>query len=139
MRGFAIQRVERTNYVLAGLLVASTALLGTREQMLGALVGSLVSSINFSFLCRIVPRMGSPEAGQGGAALLLVPKMLGVMAAMTLAIIFLPLSAIMLTVGFSIFLISIGIETARFAMTASEPEEGQTGSSSAADPTQSKD
>lgn len=125
MHGFSIQRVERMNYVLGGLLVAATALLGTREQMLGALVGALVSSINFSLIGRIVQRMGSAAAGQSGAALMLVPKMLGVMGAVTLAIIFLPLSAVMLAVGFSIFLVSIGIETVRFAMTHSGSAEDE--------------
>ncbi len=122
--GFSIQRVERLNYLLGGLLVAGTALLGSREQMFGALVGALVSSINFSLIGRIVVRMGSPGAGTG-AALMLVPKMLGVMAAVTLAILFLPLSAVMLAVGFSIFLVSIGIETIRFAASNRDDKQSE--------------
>jgi hypothetical protein len=126
MHGFSIHRVERMNYLLGGLLVAATALLGSREHMLGALVGALVSAVNFSLISRIVRRMGSaPAPGQNTAALMLVPKMLGVMGAITLAILFVPLSAVMLAVGFSIFLVSIGIETVRFALTAhSEPGAG---------------
>jgi len=124
MHGFSIQRVERLNYILGGLLVAGTAVLGSQEQMFGALVGALVSSINFSLIGRIVRRMGSAQGQSSGAALMLVPKMLGVMAAVTLAIIYLPLSAVMLAVGFSIFLVSIGIETVRFAVsTSGAPEE----------------
>lgn len=119
MHGFSIQRVERLNYILGGLLVAGTAVLGSQEQMFGALVGALVSSLNFSLIARIVRRMGSAQAQSSGAALMLVPKMLGVMGAVTLAIIYLPLSAVMLAVGFSIFLVSIGIETVRFAVSTS--------------------
>lgn len=125
MHGFSIQRVERMNYALGGLLVAASAVLGTRDHMLGALVGVLVSSINFSLIARIVRRMGSAAAGQSGAALMLVPKMLAVMGAVTLAIIYLPLSPVMLAVGFSIFLVSIGIETVRFAIATSGAPEGE--------------
>jgi hypothetical protein len=125
MHGFSIQRIERLNYLLGGLLVAGTALLGSREQMFGALVGALVSSINFSLIGRIVRRMGSPGGGGSGAALMLVPKMLGVMAAVTLAILFMPLSAVMLAAGFSIFLVSIGIETIRFAINHGDDKQSE--------------
>jgi len=42
--------------------------------------------------------------------------MLGLMGAVTLALWFLPASPIYLAIGFSVFLVSIAVETARFFM-----------------------
>jgi hypothetical protein len=120
----SLGRIERLNYILGGILVAVTAATGTREQLLGALVGAVLAAVNFSLLRRIVERMapapgGEPGGDRGGstmAGLAILPKMLGLMGAVALALVFLPISAAMLAVGFSVFLLSIGVETVRYVL-----------------------
>lgn len=121
----ALHRIERTNYALGAVLVAVVAVVGTTEQTLGAAVGAGLSALNFSVVRRIVERILSAPAGQKSRpALVMIPKMTALMAAVALAIYFLPLSAVMLAAGFSIFLLSIAIETLRFV---SQPRGGAPG------------
>jgi hypothetical protein len=115
----SLGRIERMNYVLGGVLVAAVGVLGTREQLLGALVGVLLQALNFSLVRRLVERMmhaaqGKPQSK--ASAFFLAPKLLAVMGAAAAALIFLPISAIMLAVGFSVFLVSIGVETVRYVL-----------------------
>ena len=109
-------RIERLNYFLAAIAVAATAVVGTREQVLGMAVGAIVSCLNFSLLRRLVARVvAAQQAGRKSvAAVLFLPQMLGLMGAVTLAVLLLPVSAIYLAIGFSVFMVSIAIETARF-------------------------
>lgn len=109
-------RIERLNYFLAAIAVAATAMVGTREQVLGMAVGAIVSCLNFSLLRRLVARVvAAQQAGRKSvAAVLFLPQMLGLMGAVTLAVLLLPVSAIYLAIGFSVFMVSIAIETARF-------------------------
>ena len=111
----ALRRIERTNYLLAAIFIAVVAVLGTAPQLLGAAVGGALSAINFSVVRRIVGKMlQAPRGQQSRPALVFVPKMMALVAVIALAIYFLPLSPVMLAVGFSIFMISIAIETVRF-------------------------
>jgi len=108
-------RIERLNYILGAILVAASFVLGTREQMLGVLVGALITCLNFSVIRRMVSRLlnVAPEK-RGMTAFYFVPKMAALMAAIALSILFLPISPIGLGVGFSVFLLSISIESVRF-------------------------
>ena len=124
----SLGRIERMNYVLGGVLVAAVGVLGTREQLLGAAVGVLLQALNFSLVRRLVERM--MHAAQGvpqskASAFVLAPKLLVVMGAAAAALVFLPISAIMLAVGFSVFLVSIGVETVRYVLRS--PASGRDG------------
>jgi hypothetical protein len=111
----AIRRIERLNYLLAAVFIGLVAVLGDGAQLLGAAVGGTLSALNFTVVRRIVGKMmAAPRGQQSRPALAFVPKMMALMAVVALAIYFLPLSPAMLAVGFSIFMISIAIETVRF-------------------------
>ena len=106
--------IERLNYVLGGVLSAVAALVLPTDQSLGVLAGVVISSINFSILRRVVENwLQGAKEGSNISGLLLVPKMAAVMVAVVLALNFLPISAHWFMVGFSIFALSIAIETAR--------------------------
>jgi hypothetical protein len=111
----ALSRIERINYALGAVLVVIVAVLGSSAQILGAAVGATLSAVNFSLVRRLVERVALAPAGDRGRPMLLfLPKMTGLMVAVALALYFLPLSPVMLAAGFSIFLLSIAIETIRF-------------------------
>ena len=113
----SLSRIERMNYILGGALVAATGVLGTRDQVLGALVGVVLSAVNFSLVVRIVEKMTAAATGQSKASgILLAPKMLVLMGGAALALFLLPISAVMLAAGFSVFLVSIGVETVRYVL-----------------------
>lgn len=115
----AALRIERLNYILGGAAAVAAALLSTKEIALGVLVGAAISAVNFSLIRRLVQKtMESPEDKPSWAAALFVPKMAGLIVAVTLAIYYLPVSPIAIAAGFSVFLVSIGVETVRF-LTAS--------------------
>lgn len=113
----SLSRIERLNYILGGALVAAVGVLGTRDQLFGALVGVVLCAVNFSLVVRIVERMTAAATGQSRASgLWLAPKLLALMGAAALALFFLPISAVMLAAGFSVFLVSIGVETVRYVL-----------------------
>jgi uncharacterized membrane-anchored protein len=115
----SLTRIERMNYILGGVLVAVVAALGTGEHLLGALVGVVVSALNFSFLRILVERMAAAAAGQRvgrWSSLALIPQLLLVMGAVLAALVFLPISVGMVAVGFSVFLVSIAVETVRYVL-----------------------
>lgn len=108
-------RIERLNYIFGAIAIAITATLGTRDQLIGMAVGAAISCLNFSILRRLVGKVVSTEGkGKGIAAMLFLPQMLGLMGAVTLALWYLPASPVFLAIGFSIFMVSIAVETARF-------------------------
>lgn len=120
MNASSLKRIERGNYILGGLATAAAAIFLPREATLGVLVGVLIGAINFSMIKRIVERWladASTEGGTGKSGYFMFPKMALLMAAVFLALKFLPISPAYLAAGFSIFLLSIGVETAR-SMTA---------------------
>jgi hypothetical protein len=113
----SLSRIERMNYIFGGALVAAVGVLGTRDQVLGALIGVVLSAVNFSLVVRIVEKMTAAATGQSKASgILLAPKMLVLMGAAAVALFLLPISAAMLAAGFSVFLVSIGVETVRYVL-----------------------
>jgi len=123
MEAHALARIERTNYVLAAILVAVGAIALGRPYALGLGVGALVASLNFSIIRRLVERWTHGNvAKRNTTALLFLPKMTVLVVVVFLAIHYLPLSPAAFAIGFSIFLISIAIESVRFAQhSGSEP------------------
>jgi hypothetical protein len=110
----ALRRIERLNYVLAGVLVIVGALVFDRAMALGVLVGAVLSCVNFSFMRVLVGKaMAAPDGQRSGKAFFMMPKMAGLMLLVFLAIRFLPITGLGLLVGFSVFLVSIAVETVR--------------------------
>jgi hypothetical protein len=117
MDAAATIRMERLNYVFGAIAIGITAVLGTRDQLIGMAVGAGISCLNFSILRRLVGRVVSTEGkGKNVAAMLFLPQMLGLMGAVSLALWYLPASPVFLAIGFSVFMVSIAVETARFFM-----------------------
>jgi hypothetical protein len=114
----SILRIERINYAIGGVLVIAAALTQSQPVALGIAVGVLLTCLNFFVLRRLVTRWTRDAArGQTGSApLLMLPKMVGLMGAVAVAILLLPIDPIAFTVGYSIFIISIVIDTSYAAL-----------------------
>ena len=114
--------IERLNYLLGGVLIAASAVFCTRPQALGVLVGALLSALNFSVLRRVIEGWLTGAAkGDHKTGFFLIPKMVGLMVLVFLAIHFLQISGVAFVIGFSVFLVSIAIETIR--VTTNPPSE----------------
>jgi uncharacterized membrane-anchored protein len=115
----SLARIERMNYILGGAFIALVAALGTGAQLLGAVVGAAVSALNFTILRLLVERMAAAAAGQKVGrltSLALIPQLLLLMVGVAAAVVFLPLSVPMVAAGFSVFLVSIAVETVRYVL-----------------------
>lgn len=123
----SLRNIERLNYMLGAVLVAGAAILMSRADVLGVLVGVALSCANFTLMRRMVQwwLTTAPER-RGSRTFVLLPKMMGVMLAVALAIFFLPVTGIGVLIGFSVFLGSIAIESVRFSMAgpARAPQHG---------------
>lgn len=119
-----LKRIERFNYLLAVALGAIGLVFFATPVALGLFVGALISSVHFSGLRFLLERVRS-ATGQKPLAfgMLLVPHLLATMAAVVLALAFLPLSAGAMLVGFSIFLVSIVAATVQTHLSPSEEQE----------------
>lgn len=111
----SLHRIERLNYMLGGVLIASMAFVLDRPGALGVLVGVIISSANFTVMRKMVQSwLRQAPDRRGSSSFFMVPKMTMLMGAVALSLIFLPISAGGLVIGFSVFLLSIGIETVRY-------------------------
>ncbi|MBA3460793.1 MAG: ATP synthase subunit I [Deltaproteobacteria bacterium] len=120
----SIQRIERLNYVIAIIVVAAgLVLVQSRSVVLGLMVGAGLTCLNFFVLRKLVVKWTEDAAtGKGGnAQLLMLPKMIFLMGAVAVAVLFLPIDVISFVVGYSIFIISIVIETAYSALAGTTP------------------
>jgi hypothetical protein len=108
-----IRRIERLNYVLGGIAIIVAALTVPQKLALGVALGVVLTSLNFAALRWLVFRWtAAVKAGdeQGSNRIyLILPKMIGMMGAVALVMIFLPIDAIGFLIGYSIFLPSIVI------------------------------
>jgi hypothetical protein len=106
-----LHRIERLNYLFGGLLVIAVVFTTRRDQALGAAVGVALTCLNFAFLRRLVFKWtSSVKAGdeRGGSRIyLILPKMVGLMGAVVLALWLLPIDAVFFVAGYSVFIISI--------------------------------
>jgi len=114
----SLLRIERLNYALGGLLVIAAALTQTRPIALGVAVGVALTCANFYVLRRLVNKWTSDAAQgkSGNAPLLMLPKMVGLMGAVAIAILVLPIDPIAFTIGYSLFIVSIIIDTTYSAL-----------------------
>ena len=114
----SIRRIERLNYgISAGMIVIALA---TQSQpvTLGLAVGAGLTCLNFYVLRRLIVKWTDEAArGKGGnSGLLMLPKMLGLMAAVVAAVLLLPLDVVAFAVGYSIFIVSIIVESTYTAL-----------------------
>lgn len=120
----SIRRIERLNYAIGAIVIAVAALTQPRDIALGLAVGTLLTCANFFVLRKLVFKWTRQAAsGRGGnAGLLMLPKMVGLMGAVALAILVLPINVIAFTIGYSIFFVSIIIEAIYSALRTPDDE-----------------
>ena len=120
----SIHRIERLNYVIGGIGVIIGALTQPRTIALGLAVGIVLTCANFYVLRRLVAKW-TAEAAAGrrpNGQLLLLPKLMALMALVAVSILFLPIDPFAFVIGYSIFILSIVIDTFYAAM-RTEPTE----------------
>jgi hypothetical protein len=116
----SILRIERINYALAALCVLVALLTQSRPAILGIALGAGLTCLNFYVLRRLVVKWtADAAAGRGRSAVLMLPKMVGLMAAVALIVLLLPIDVIAFTIGYSIFIVSIVAETLYTGMRSS--------------------
>lgn len=109
----SILRIERINYALGGALIVAAAVTQPRDVSLGVAIGVALTCLNFHILRRLITKWTAAAAkGEpSNAPMLMLPKMVGLMGAVALAILFLPIQPVAFIVGYSIFMVSIVIDT----------------------------
>ena len=117
----SLLRIERMNYLIGAVLCLGAVAMYPTPIALGVAVGVALTCLNFAALRRLVFRW-TQDAAKGGSSnriLLVLPKMIVLMGAVLLALTFLPIDAIAFVVGFSIFLVSLTIESIYSALVPS--------------------
>ena len=111
-----LRAMEKWNLLLSGLAVLVAALLFEREHVVGVALGAAICCVNFSAIRKIWEGLlsGSTERKQS-MQMLFVLKMVVLFAAVFVCLRFVPMSPGAFAIGISIFLLSIAIESARFA------------------------
>ena len=109
----SIQRIERLNYGLAAILILGSLVTQSKPIALGVTVGSLLTCLNFFALRRLIMKWTSEAAvgKHGNTPLLMLPKMVGLMVSVVLALMFLPIDPVAFTIGYSTFIVSIILDT----------------------------
>jgi hypothetical protein len=132
--GPSILRIERLNYGIGAVLALLSLLTQSRPIALGVVVGVALTCINFFVLRRLIVKWTTDAAKgkPGNAPFLMLPKMVGLMGAVAVAVLFLPLDVIAFTVGYSIFIVSIVVETVYSSIIVSPagPDDAPNGNAS---------
>lgn len=117
----SIQRIERLNYGISAALIALAALTQSRAVALGLAVGCGLTCLNFYVLRRLVVKWTDDAArrASGNSTMLYLPKMVAMMGAVAAAVLLLPINVVAFIVGYSIFIVSIVVDT---TYTALRPE-----------------
>jgi hypothetical protein len=124
----SILRIERINYALGAVCVLVALLTQDRPAVLGVALGAVLTCLNFYVLRRLVVKWTADAAeGRGRSAVLMLPKMVGLMAAVALIVMFLPIDVVAFTIGYSIFIVSIVAETIYTGMRPSTDEDAPNG------------
>lgn len=120
----SILRIERINYVLGGILTIAAAITQPRDIALGIAIGVGLTCLNFHVLRRLITKWTAAAAKgeHSNAPMLMLPKMVGLMGAVALVILFLPVEPVSFIIGYSIFIVSIVIDTT-FAALRPEADE----------------
>lgn len=108
-----IHRIERLNYILGVALAAGAAVTQPHHIAYSVAVGVALTCLNFFVLRKLVVRWTrDTQVGQSGKApYLMLPKMIGLMALVAVAILVLRVDPIAFTIGYSTFMFSILIAT----------------------------
>ena len=122
----SILRIERLNYGLGAILVLASLVTQSRAIALGVCVGVALTCVNFYVLRKLITKWTAAAAKgtSSNAPLLMLPKMVGMMLAVAAAVLFLPIDPIAFTVGYSLFIVSIVIETIYSSIFVNEPANG---------------
>jgi hypothetical protein len=114
----SILRIERLNYGISAIAIVLALATQNPKITLGLTVGAGLTCLNFYVLRRLIVKWTAEAAtGKGGnASLLMLPKMVGLMGAVAVAVLFLPIDIIAFAAGYSIFILSIVIETTYTAL-----------------------
>jgi ATP synthase I subunit len=109
----SILRIERLNYGIGGALVLAAAVTQPRDIALGIAIGVALTCLNFNVLRRLVVKwsVAAAKGESSNAPMLMLPKMVLLMGAVALAILFLPIEPVAFIIGYSIFIVSIVIDT----------------------------
>jgi hypothetical protein len=112
MNGWSLRRIERLNYGLGGVMVMLAAITQPQRISLGVAVGVGLACLNFFFLRKLIGKWtADAKAGRASSApLLVLPKMIGLMAAVVLCMKLLPIDGVAFLLGFSVFVISVFVE-----------------------------
>jgi hypothetical protein len=121
----SILRIERLNYAIGAIVSAVGAITQPRTIALGLAIGCALTCANFFVLRKLVTKWttDASEGRTGAAPYLMLPKMVGLMGAVAIAILLLPIDAVAFVIGYSIFLVSILIETLYSALVPSPDQE----------------
>lgn len=128
----SIIRIERLNYAFSAVATLIALATQSRAVTLGLAVGAALTCLNFLFLRKLIVKW-TTEAAQGrpgNSLLLTLPKMVGLMGAVAAAVLLLPIDVIAFAIGYSIFIVSIIVETTYTALrpaaadSASENDHG---------------
>jgi len=114
----SILRIERLNYGISAVAIVAALVTQPRTVTLGLTVGAVLTCLNFFVLRKLIVKWTAEAAtGKGGnASLLMLPKMVGMMGAVAAAVLFLDIDVIAFAVGYSIFIVSIIVETTYTAL-----------------------
>ena len=115
----SILRIERLNYGISAVaLVVALVTQQSRLVTLGLAIGAGLTCLNFYVLRRLIVKWTTEAAaGKGGnASLLMLPKMVGLMGAVAVSVLFLEIDIVAFAAGYSIFILSIVIETSYTAL-----------------------
>ncbi|HEU0036283.1 MAG TPA: ATP synthase subunit I [Kofleriaceae bacterium] len=109
----SIHRIERLNYAISAIAIVASLVTQSRSITLGLAVGAALTCLNFYVLRRLIVKWTTDAAQgkSGNSALLMLPKMIGMMGAVAVAVLFLPINVIAFAAGYSIFIVSIIVET----------------------------
>ena len=119
----ALNNIHRWNLGLAGVMIALAAVLFDRPVLVGVAIGSLLACANFWAIHQFI-RIAMGTAGRGRAIfqMLLMLKMGAMIFLVFLALRHLEMSPAAFAIGLSIFLISIAIESVRWALDQKAPD-----------------
>jgi hypothetical protein len=114
----SILRIERLNYGISAVAILAALLTQPQNIILGLSVGAGLTCLNFFVLRKLIVKWTTEAASgkAGNSALLMLPKMIGLMGAVAAAVLLLPIDVIAFAAGYSIFIVSIIVETTYTAL-----------------------
>jgi len=109
----SLRRIKRLNYLLGGVLVIAAAVTQPQAHALGVAVGVALTCFNFFLLDRLITKYTNDVAAgrpSSNSAMLMIPKMMGLMGLVVFCLAVLPISGLGFVVGYSVFVGSIFVE-----------------------------